>query len=130
MLLNKLTGFKKLDKKYLCIDKLSTFINSDIASKPELVKLLEDAKLGHLVDLYEEIKCVCLDREASLHDPSFILEYIQKKQEEEQLSLTEQQEIEQAEEVSLTPIPIQMEEQPMLLPLASQQAQVTGQQLV
>jgi hypothetical protein len=130
MLLNKLTGFKKLDKKYLCIDKLSTFINSDIASKPELVKLLEDANLGHLVDLYEEIKFVCLDQEENLHDPSFIMEYIQKKQEEEQLSLTEQQELEQAEEVELIPIPNLMEEQPMLLPLASQQAQITGQQLV
>ncbi|WP_320052505.1 hypothetical protein [uncultured Acetobacteroides sp.] len=130
MLLNKLTGFKKLDKKYLCIDKLSTFINSDIASKPELVKLLEDANLGHLVDLYEEIKCVCLDQEENLHDPSFIMEYIQKKQEEEQLSLTEQQEQKEAEEEMLTPIPNLVEELPMLLPLASKQAQVTGQQLV
>jgi hypothetical protein len=97
MLLNKLTGFKMLDKKYLCIDKLSTFINSDIASKPELVKLLQDAKLGHLVDLYDEIKCVCLDQEENLLDPSFIMDYIQKKQEEDQLSLTEQQEMEVAQ---------------------------------
>lgn len=130
ILLNKLTGFKKLDKSYLCIDKLSTFVNSDIASNPELVKLLQDAQLDHLVDLYQEIKHICKKHDGCLHDPSFILEYIQKKKEEEQLSLTEQQEMEQAEEMELTPIPNPMEEQPMLLPLASQQAQITGQQLV
>lgn len=130
MLLNKLTGFKKLDKSHLCIDKLSTFVNSDIASKPELAKLLQDANLGHLVDISQKIDWICKRQGRERLDPSFIMEYIQKKQEEEQLSLTEQQEIEQVEEVSLTPIPIQMDEQPMLLPLENQQAQVTSQPLV
>jgi len=92
ILLSKLTGFKKLDKSYLCIDKMSTFIQSDIASKPELVKILQDAKLGHLIDLYQEIGYICEDQKENLDDPSFILEYIQKKQEEDMPSQTEMQE--------------------------------------
>jgi len=91
-LLNKLTGFKKLDKSYLCIDKLSTFVKSDIASNPELVKLLQDAQLEHLVDLHKEIGHICKERNENLNDPSFILEYIQRKREEQQLSQTEMQE--------------------------------------
>ena len=128
ILLSKLTGFKKLDKSFLCIDKLSTFIKSDIASKPELVKILQDANLGHLVDLHVEIGYACKKQFNNTNDPSFILEYIKKKKEEEQLSLTEQQELEEVAEMELTPIPSLLEEQPMLLPVVDQQAHVIEQQ--
>jgi hypothetical protein len=52
-LLEKNTGLQKLDKKYLAIDKLSTFMSSDIAKNPEVQKIFQDAGCQCLMDLYQ-----------------------------------------------------------------------------
>ena len=49
--LNELTGFTKVDKNYLGIDKLSVFQNSDIASNEQLVELFTKAGCGSLFDI-------------------------------------------------------------------------------
>ena len=50
--LEKLTGLKKLDKKYLAIDRMSTFMNSDLAENPEIQKLLANSNCQSVIDLY------------------------------------------------------------------------------
>lgn len=50
-LLNSRTGFEKLDKNYLNIDKLSTFLASDIEKNSFAGKLFTEANCGHLLNL-------------------------------------------------------------------------------
>ena len=52
-LLGKNTGLKMLDKKYLLIDKLSTFISSDIGTSPQLKKIFCDSGCQSLFDLHD-----------------------------------------------------------------------------
>jgi|SRR5665647_517855 len=52
-LLGKNTGLKMLDKKYLLIDKLSTFISSDICTSPQLKKIFCDSGCQSLFDLHD-----------------------------------------------------------------------------
>lgn len=53
-MLEKNTGLQKLDKKYLAIDKLSTFMSSDIGDNQEVRKIFIDAGCSCLLDLYEK----------------------------------------------------------------------------
>jgi len=59
-LLGKNTGLKMLDKKYLAIDKLSTFIASDIKTNPQLKKIFTDAGCQCLFDLENETDPDCI----------------------------------------------------------------------
>lgn len=91
-LLDQHSGFKKKDKAFLNIDKLSTFIEYDIPASPELVQLLDEAKLSHLVSLNTRAHHIFTTDPLVINNPYFITDYIRKKHEEEQLSDTEMQE--------------------------------------
>lgn len=56
--LEKLTGLKKLDRKYLAIDKMSTFLSSNIGQDPDINKLLIDSGCESLVALYNDLSKV------------------------------------------------------------------------
>lgn len=58
-LLNKNTGLKMLDKKYLAIDKLSTFMTSDIGNNMAVRKIFQDADCQCMLDLHEKIGSLC-----------------------------------------------------------------------
>lgn len=57
-LLEKNTGLQKLDKKYLAIDKLSTFMSSDIGNNQEVRKIFESASCHCLLELYEKVNVI------------------------------------------------------------------------
>jgi len=66
-LLGKNTGLKMLDKKYLAIDKLSTFISSDIKTNPQLKKIFTDSGCQCLFDLENETdpKCISMPQKST-----------------------------------------------------------------
>jgi hypothetical protein len=49
--LSQLTGLKKMDMKYLAIDKLSTFLNYKIQDHPFVKTIFEEAGCGHLLTI-------------------------------------------------------------------------------
>ncbi len=55
-LLEENTGLKKLDKKYFALDKISTFMNSDIGQNEEVKKILSENGCDCLIDLYDKHK--------------------------------------------------------------------------
>lgn len=71
--LYKLSGLEKLDKKYLSIDKLSTFINSDISKNEELKSLFKSAGCDSLFEIEDALKDI-----ATNQDELFIAESILK----------------------------------------------------
>lgn len=54
--LEKSTGLQKLDKQYLAIDKLSTFLKLDLSNNKDLQKIFQDAGCQCLIDLYEALQ--------------------------------------------------------------------------
>ncbi len=58
-LLAKNTGLKVLDMKYLTIDKLSTFMSSDIANNVQINKIFTDAGCQSLFELYAKVADIC-----------------------------------------------------------------------
>jgi len=54
-LLEKNTGLKKLDKKYLAIDKLSTFMSSDIGNNEVIRKIFDESGCHSLIELYKKM---------------------------------------------------------------------------
>jgi hypothetical protein len=54
--LEQISGLKKLDKKYLAIDKLSAFMNSDIGYNPVVREMIEKAGCSCLFSIYAELK--------------------------------------------------------------------------
>jgi len=61
-LLGKNTGLNMLDKKYLAIDKLSTFMSSDIDKNEQINKIFSDAGCQSLLELYDKIDQLCTKR--------------------------------------------------------------------
>jgi hypothetical protein len=55
-LLEKNTGLQKLDKMYFQIDKLSTFMNSDLDKNTDVQRLFKNAGCQCLIDLYNNMK--------------------------------------------------------------------------
>jgi len=75
--LNELTGLGKLDKKYLTIDKLSTFINSDISTNEKLKSVFTKAGCSCLLEIEDAVKDVAKkQQEMAISDQ--ILNYIGK----------------------------------------------------
>lgn len=56
--LTELTGLGKLDKKYLALDKLSSFVQSDITKNEKLKTIFENAGCGSLLDIEDTVKNV------------------------------------------------------------------------
>jgi hypothetical protein len=74
-LLEKNIGLKKLDKKYLALDKLSTFMTSDIDENEFLSRILNESGCHSLIELYRKMKGFIFkgDRHASI---AFIENYL------------------------------------------------------
>jgi hypothetical protein len=62
-LLEKNTGLQKLDKKYLTIDKLSTFMNSDLDKNEEVQKIFKSSDCKCLIDLFNTMKPLMTKKE-------------------------------------------------------------------
>ncbi|MDR1372651.1 MAG: hypothetical protein LBJ17_05950 [Dysgonamonadaceae bacterium] len=54
--LEKATGLKKEDKKYLLMDNIRTLANSDIDQNPEMQKIFLQAGLGSLLELCRRVR--------------------------------------------------------------------------
>ena len=73
--LQNITGLQKLDKKYLAIDKLSTFMTSDIGNNEKVRKIFIAAGCQCLLDLYEKSNHISTN--SSNHfDADMMLKYI------------------------------------------------------
>jgi len=59
-LLGRNTGLKVLDKNYLAIDKLSTFMSSDINKNEQINKIFSDAGCQSLFELHEMLGNICI----------------------------------------------------------------------
>jgi len=69
------TGLQKLDKKYLAIDKLSTFMTSDIGNNQEVRNIFVAAGCQCLIDLYEEMNPLVTKRSKQF-DVNLMLKYL------------------------------------------------------
>lgn len=67
------TGLQKLDKKYLAIDKLSTFMTSDIGKDENVKKLFIDSGCQCLLYLFERFKSI--SNTSKRFDSQFMLKY-------------------------------------------------------
>jgi hypothetical protein len=76
-LLEKNTGLKKLDKKYLAIDKLSTFMNSDLDKNLEAQRLFKESNCECLIDLYNNTEHLLTKKDNDFHF-SLMLSYINR----------------------------------------------------
>lgn len=82
--LAKLLGVQKADKKYLGIDNLKTFINSDIESNENLKRIFCQAGCGELFALNKIMK---RNPSPTIHCADFLEKYLGLKQEEEAIGL-------------------------------------------
>lgn len=73
--LSKLTGLQKLDKNYLGIDKLSTFMDSDIKENKEVQRIFEKAGCRCLIELYERMQPLVVKHTNQL-DTNLMLNYM------------------------------------------------------
>lgn len=78
--LAQLLGVQKADKKYLGIDNLKTFINSDIESNENLKRIFCQAGCGELFELKKILK---KNPTPTIHCADFLEKYLGLKQEEE-----------------------------------------------
>lgn len=79
-MLEKITGLQKLDKKYLALDKLSTFMTSDIGNNEKVRKIFISAGCQCLLDLYEKSHTIA--KNPSNHfDAELMLKYIEHDKE-------------------------------------------------
>lgn len=78
VMLEKKTGLKKLDKKYLSIDKLSTFMDSDLGTNEEVRQLFMDSGCECLIELYDTAHMLVFEHKKD-YDFNFMLSYLNKK---------------------------------------------------
>ncbi|MBW8330574.1 MAG: hypothetical protein K0M40_01020 [Prolixibacteraceae bacterium] len=78
--LAKLLGIQKADKKYLGIDNLKTFINSDIESNENLKRIFCQTGCG---ELFELIKIMRINPSPTIHCADFLEKYLGLKREEQ-----------------------------------------------
>jgi hypothetical protein len=83
--LAKILGVQKADKKYLGIDNLKTFINSDIESNDNLKRIFCQSGCGELFELKKIMKSNPLPTN---HCADFLEKYLGLKQEEEVIGLS------------------------------------------
>jgi hypothetical protein len=74
--LEHITGLKKLDKKYLALDKLSTFMTSDIGNNEKVRKIFISAGCQCLLDLYEKSHIIATNS-PNHFDADLMLKYIE-----------------------------------------------------
>lgn len=93
--LDTLTGLKKLDKQFLGIDKLSTYLALDVNKSPELVAIFQEAGLEELLLIDKEVFSTLskLIPEINLTENSeLIASYIERRASELSLSQVEAEE--------------------------------------
>lgn len=89
-MLDQLTGLHKLDKQYLGIDKLSTFMALKTDGSKELVDIFESANLGHLLTMQKEVLsflATLMPSKRLTNQSEAIVSYFKRR--EEQLLLSE-----------------------------------------
>lgn len=74
-LLEKNTGLQKLDKKYLNIDKLSTFMNSDLDKNEEVQRILKSSGCQCIIDLYNNMKSLLTEKD-NVYNFDVMLSYL------------------------------------------------------
>ena len=73
--LGNITGLQRLDKKYLALDRLSTFMTSDLGENENVRNILNSADCHCLLELYE--RCQKVATNTSKHfDADLMLKYI------------------------------------------------------
>ena len=87
-ILIKNTGLKKLDLKYLAIDKLSSFISSDISDNEEVRNIFTAAGCQSLMDLHAKLSDLCT-KQSRQSTARLILRYLKKADPVLPLNLTE-----------------------------------------
>lgn len=75
--LNNHTGLQKLDKQYLIIDKLSSFMSSDIGSNPDVYSIFKTAGCLSLIEMYQVIKEL-INTPKSRANPLVLLDYLNR----------------------------------------------------
>lgn len=78
--LTELTGLGKLDKKYLAIDKLSSFIKSDIGKNEKLKSIFEKAGCSSLLDIEETVEKIST-KHADHSTTELLLRYLKTEEE-------------------------------------------------
>jgi len=78
--LTELTGLGKLDKKYLAIDKLSSFIKSDIGKNEKLKAIFEKAGCSSLLDIEEAVEKIST-KHADSSITELLLHYLNTEEE-------------------------------------------------
>jgi hypothetical protein len=89
-MLDQLTGLQKLDKQYLGIDKLSTFMALETNNTKELAASFESANLGHLLTMQKEVLsflATLMPSKRHTNSSEVISSYFKRR--EEQLLLSE-----------------------------------------
>jgi len=74
-LLWKNAGLQKLDTNYLAINKLSSFMSSDIGNNENIRKLFEDSGCQCLLGLYNSVNIICTKR-STQSTTTLLLEYL------------------------------------------------------
>lgn len=78
-LLEKNTGLQKTDKKYLAMDKLSTFMSSDIGDSKEFRKIIDEAGCHSLIELHETLKDA-ITKKGNAISEQLLVNYLNKDQ--------------------------------------------------
>ena len=84
-LLEKNLGLQKSDKQYLAIDKLSTFMNSDLDTNLIAQQLFIDSGCQCLIDVYFKLKPIAFKKE-NITKFNFMLSYINTHKENTDLN--------------------------------------------
>ena len=74
-MLENVTGLQKLDKKYLALDKLSTFMTSDIGGNEKVKEIFTSAGCQCLLELYERSHLIATNSPKQF-DAELMLKYI------------------------------------------------------
>ena len=93
--LDALTGLKKLDKQFLGIDRLSTYLALDINKSPELISIFQEAGLEELLRINKEMftaLSALLTEINHTENSEFIASYIARRTTELSLSQVEAKE--------------------------------------
>jgi len=82
--LQEITGLGRLDKKYLAIDRISSFISSDIGENEKIKNILVQCDCESLLHLNEEVgKPFFCKKKSSQRTAQLIEQYLQKPNQEE-----------------------------------------------
>ena len=93
--LDTLTGLKKLDKQFLGIDRLSTYLALDVNKSPELVSIFQEAGLEELLMINKEVFSTFSKLIPNINlteNSGLIASYIERRTSELSLSQVEEEE--------------------------------------